>query len=76
MTATSMSIRGGGPNGGGNGGMSLYEGPGPVQQQRTRSKSVAAGEGRFTRDGRAILHFGKSPSFFFWVSFADVEGRC
>jgi hypothetical protein len=56
-TATSMSMRGSG--GGGGGGMNLYEGAGPVQPSRARSKSVAADPGRFTRDGRAILHFGE-----------------
>lgn len=58
-TATSMSMRGSG--GSGNGGMSLYEGAGPVQAagSRVRSKSVAADPGRYTRDGRAILHFGE-----------------
>jgi hypothetical protein len=52
-TATSMSMRG----------MSLYEGPGPVQPasggSRVRSKSVAADPNRYTRDGRPILHFGE-----------------
>ena len=59
-TATSMSMRGG------NGGMSLYEGAGPVQAgggSRVRSKSVAADPGRYTRDGRAILHFGEFSYF-------------
>ncbi|KAK4099411.1 hypothetical protein N658DRAFT_429942 [Parathielavia hyrcaniae] len=58
---TSMSIRGGG-------GMSLYEGAGPVQPvaggggggSRVRSKSVAADPGRYTRDGRSILHFARA----------------
>jgi hypothetical protein len=40
-------------------GMSLYEGPGPVQPaSRARSKSVAD-PNRYTRDGRPILHFGE-----------------
>ncbi|KAK4126986.1 hypothetical protein N657DRAFT_687355 [Parathielavia appendiculata] len=53
-TATSMSMRG----------MSLYEGAGPVQPvtggSRVRSKSVAADPGRYTRDGRPILHFARA----------------
>ncbi|GAB1315946.1 formin-binding protein [Madurella fahalii] len=62
-TASSMSMRGGGGGGGGaNNGMSLYEGAGPVQAaSRTRSKSVAAADaGRYTRDGRPILHFARA----------------
>jgi hypothetical protein len=64
-TASSLSMRGGNPNNNSahGGGMSLYEGAGPVQAAgagRTRSKSVAAADsGRFTRDGRPILHFGQ-----------------
>ena len=67
-TALSMrgSNNGSGNGGGGNGGMSLYEGAGPVGSARVRSKSVAAEPGRFTRDGRAILHFGE---FLDLVSF-------
>jgi hypothetical protein len=54
--------------------MSLYEGAGPVQAgSRVRSKSVAADPARYTRDGRAILHFGESPFFFF--CFTIVDGR-
>ncbi|KAK3901625.1 hypothetical protein C8A05DRAFT_34686 [Staphylotrichum tortipilum] len=62
MTATSMSIRNGNGGSAGAGGMSLYEGPGQVQQgSRTRSKSVAAADGgRYTRDGRPILHFARA----------------
>ncbi|KAK4242771.1 hypothetical protein C8A03DRAFT_29000 [Achaetomium macrosporum] len=41
-------------------GMSLYEGPGPVQPaSRARSKSVAD-PNRYTRDGRPILHFARA----------------
>jgi len=50
--------------------MSFYEGSGAVQPaSRTRSKSVAD-PGRFTRDGRPIMHFGKwSPHIHLgWLS--------
>ncbi|KAK4145262.1 uncharacterized protein C8A04DRAFT_10851 [Dichotomopilus funicola] len=58
---TAMSMHGG-RNGSGSGpanGMSLYEGAGPVGS-RVRSKSVAADPSRYTRDGRAILHFARA----------------
>ncbi|KAL2021269.1 hypothetical protein VTK56DRAFT_7348 [Thermocarpiscus australiensis] len=49
-------------------GMSLYEGPGPVSpalspsssSSRARSRSVVADPGRYTRDGRPILHFARA----------------
>ncbi|KAL8418251.1 hypothetical protein RB594_001747 [Gaeumannomyces avenae] len=41
-------------------GMSLYEGAGPVQPARTRSKSVADTSRQYTRDGRPIMHFARA----------------
>lgn len=51
----------------GNRGMSLYEPPGAVAPaSRQRSKSVADTGRQYTKDGRPILHFGKSkPSLTF-----------
>jgi len=57
------SQRGRGSRGGGahSRAMSFYEGGGAVQPaSRTRSKSVADPGRGFTRDGRSIMHFGKS----------------
>lgn len=45
----------------GNRGMSLYEPPGAMApSSRQRSKSVAGDGKQYTKDGRPILHFGKS----------------
>jgi hypothetical protein len=42
---------------------------------RTRSKSVADGR-QYTRDGRPILHFGKSFSSFWAHAVANRNIRC
>lgn len=38
----------------------LYEPPGAVQASRPRSKSVADPSRQYTRDGRPVIHYGKS----------------
>jgi len=55
-----VSYYGGGGGGGGGGSMNGGGGNGAGQvAERARSKSVMDGRTQFTREGRAILHFGE-----------------
>jgi len=65
------SQRGRGGHGSHSRAMSFYEGGGAIQPaSRTRSKSVADPGRGFTRDGRAIMHYGE-----LWSSFTLVRTR-
>ena len=66
-SSSSRTMGGGGGFGGGAGAMTFYDGRDPMQEgNRQRSQSVADPSRQYTRDGRAILHYGE---FFLFLLF-------